>query len=647
MQSDKYMIKSFPPELSFQIKSFERMDITLFPNSHTASRFIAEQIGSAIREKQKKKEHIVLGLATGSSPIKIYSELIRMHKQEGLSLANVITFNLDEYYPMDPKSLHSYHHFMQEHLFEHVDIPPSQIHIPKGVLPLDAIEQYCADYEKMIIEAGGIDIQLLGIGRTGHIGFNEPGAELSSQTRLVRLDNITRRDAADDFGGLEHVPYKAITMGMKTILAAREIYIVAWGEHKAEIVKQAIECEPNTSVPATFLQNHDHCRFILDLAAANNLTRVQTPWKVGNCAWKEDLIHKAVIWLSRLLEKPILKLTDEDYAENGLSELLLKVDSAYQINITVFNRLQHTITGWPGGKPYTDDTHRPERAQPVHKRVLVFSPHPDDDVISMGGTLQRLVDQGHEVHVAYQTSGNIAVHHHDALRYIEFFEELSALDELSDTVLSNEALQEAKRVLSTDGGADDALVRKIKALIRRGEARMAARFCGLSDKQIHFLDMPFYETGRVRKNDIGPEDMQRITDLLYAIKPHQVFAAGDLADPHGTHRICLNAIIDALKSLKHQAWVADCWLWLYRGAWQEFDIDQIQMAVPLSPEELLKKRNAIFLHQSQKDTPPFPGDDQREFWQRSEERNRTTAGLYRKLGLAEYEAIEAFRRYEF
>lgn len=638
-------LSNYPSSLVYQIKSFEKLPVELFQYSDDACKHIAHTIALAIRAKQQRNKKIVLGLATGSSPIKVYSELIRMHKKEGLSFQNVYTFNLDEYFPLPPEDQESYHYFMNEYLFNHIDIPKENIHIPKGDIPLSEVENFCAAYEKKIEALGGIDIQILGIGRTGHIGFNEPGSDTATNTRLVRLDNITRRDATNDFGGLGNVPYQAITMGVNTIMKAKEIYIMAWGQHKAPIVQKAIESEPDPRIPATFLQNHEQVRFFLDEAAAGKLTRVTMPWKVGSCAWDEDLACKAVIWLSRLVKKPILKLTNEHYNEHGLSELILK-DSAYNLNINTFNKLQHTVTGWPGGKPKVDDSQRPERANPANKRVVIFSPHPDDDVISMGGTFLRLVDQAHDVHVAYQTSGNIAVHEHDVLRYLEFFEEYQgALDPKAPTI---KELQKAKKILQTGKGNKNAPeIRKIKGLIRRGEARTAARFCGLTDKNIHHLDLPFYETGTIKKKSMSQQDIEITTTLLQEIKPHQIFAAGDLSDPHGTHRVCINIILESLKLLKSEPWLKDCWLWLYRGAWQEFEIDEIDMAVPLSPDELLKKRQAIFMHQSQKDSPPFPGEDMREFWQRSEDRNRYTAQSYRDLGFAAYEAMEAFRRYKF
>lgn len=641
-------IQPQPELLKYQLKSFEKIPTKIWENASDASKHIAQSIALAIRQKQQEGEPIVLGLATGSSPIQVYNELVRMHREDGLSFENVITFNLDEYFPILPNAEQSYVRFMNEYLFDHIDIKRENIHIPDGTISMEDAAAYCEAYEKKIDQYGGIDIQLLGIGRTGHIGFNEPGSWFDSTTRLVKLDNLTRRDAIKDFLDEEHVPYRAITMGIASIMKARTIYIMAWGQHKAPIVKEAVEGAISSTVPATFLQKHSNVRFFVDVAAAECLTKISSPWQVGMCNWTEDLICKAVIWLSQKLAKPILKLTDEDYNENGLSDLMVERASAYSINLQIFNRLQHTITGWPGGKPKADDTNRPERAKPAKKRIIIFSPHPDDDVISMGGTFLRLVEQGHDVHVAYQTSGNIAVHDHDALRFLEFFQEFGESQNLINEE-TKKIYQKAEKFLRNkkDNQSDIPEVRLVKGLIRRGEARAGARFCGLKDNKIHFLDLPFYETGRARKKPLEEADINLVKQLLAEVKPHQVYAAGDLADPHGTHRICLEAVLKALDRLGSEDWISDCWLWLYRGAWHEWSIDEIEMAVPISPQELDKKQKAIFMHQSQKDRPPFPGSDNREFWQRAQDRNRGTAQLYRQLGFAEYEAIEAFRRWRF
>ena len=636
--------------LKYQLKSLEKIPTKVWEDAREGSKHVARSIALTIRQKQQEGEHVVLGLATGSSPIQVYQELVRMHREEGLSFSNVITFNLDEYYPMRPDAQQSYVRFMREYLFDHIDIKPENINIPDGTIPIEKVDEYCSGYDKKIEALGGIDIQLLGIGRTGHIGFNEPGSWDSSETRMVRLDAITRRDALKDFSSEEDVPYRAITMGIKTILKARAVHLLGWGQHKATVLKKAIEGPITAVLPASFLQKHPNVRFHLDVGAAEELTRFESPWLVGICNWDDDLVCKAVVWLSQKAGKPILKLTSEDYNENGLSDLVVEYASAYDINITIFNRLQHTITGWPGGKPNADDSTRPERAKPAKKRVIIFSPHPDDDVISMGGTFIRLVEQKHDVHVAYQTSGNIAVHDFDALRYIEFM--LDMLEREPSSKENEESIKKYKKIAKYLGNKkadelDNADVRAVRGLIRRGEARGGARFSGIDDDHIHFLDMPFYETGRTRKNALGEEDVKIIVDLMERIKPHQVYAAGDLADPHGTHRVCLDAIFMAFEHLKDQDWIKDCWLWLYRGAWHEWPLHEIEMAVPMSPEQLLKKRRAIFMHQSQKDRPPFPGNDEREFWQRAEDRNRSSAKMYRELGLAEYEAMEAFRRWKF
>ena len=629
------------------------LDATVYPNSELASAAVAGQIADLIRARAAEGRPCVLGLATGSSPTRVYEELVRLHREAGLSFQNVVSFNLDEYYPMPPDSLQSYVRFMREYLFDHVDIRPENVHIPDGTVPPEHVAEFCRRYEEQIREAGGVDLQLLGIGRTGHIGFNEPGSGPASRTRLITLDHVTRTDAASDFYGEENVPRRALTMGVGTILEARQIVLLAWGEGKAAVVKRMVEGDVTDSVPATYLQRHPAVQVVLDEAAGAELTPRKTPWLLGLPGnWHDAaLVRKAVTWLARTVTKPILKLTEEDYNENGLSELLAQSGPAYDINIAVFNQLQHTITGWPGGKPAADDKYRPERAAPFPKRVLIFSPHPDDDVISMGGTLLRLVDQGHEVHVAYQTSGNIAVFDDEAIRFADFAAEYDQQFQQNDPS-GEQFYQRVAEFLraKAPGQVDSAEVQRLKGIIRRGEARAALRYAGLDPTtRAHFQDLPFYETGRVRKKPLGDEDIRLTMELLNRIQPHQIYAAGDLSDPHGTHRVCLAAIFESLTRLKASGtpWLDDCWVWLYRGAWQEWDVDQIEMAVPLSPQELTRKRRAIFKHQSQKDRPLFPGADQREFWQRAEERNRTTARLYDQLGLPEYEGIEAFVRWHF
>ncbi len=631
---------SYQPAGQFEETRFEKIHNVIFDDSNTASITVAQEIAQLIIAKQLKKETCVLGLATGSSPIKVYEELVRMHHEEGLSFENVITFNLDEYFPMDKDSIHSYYYFMHEHLFNHIDILPENVHIPDGTVESDEAYQYCIDYEMQIKKAGGLDFQLLGIGRTGHIGFNEPGSHLNSGTRSITLDHVTRADAAPSFLGIENVPRKAITMGISTIQKAKRVVLLAWGINKAHVLKETIEGEISSSVPATYLQLHSNTTFILDKEASSELTRVKTPWLVSSCIWTEDLKRKAVVWLSETLKKSVLKLTDKDYNDNGMSGLLVEEGTAYDLNIKMFNKLQHTISGWPGGKPNADDTNRPERSDPAKKRVIIFSPHPDDDVISMGGTFDRLVEQGHEVHIAYQTSGNIAVSDEEALKFAEVNKLLSSKSNSADAIIKSIQTKEKNSIDSIE-------VRKLKGLIRRSESLAATRYVGLTDENVHFLDLPFYETGTIKKNKLGEQDVDIMCDLIKKVKPHQIYAAGDLADPHGTHRVCLDALFVALEKLKPQKFMNDCWVWLYRGAWHEWETYEIDMAVPMSPDQVLKKRHAIFYHQSQKDGVMFQGDDSREFWVRVEDRNRLTAKKYNDLGLADYAAIEAFKRYHY
>jgi glucosamine-6-phosphate deaminase len=631
-----------------QAISYERIPTSIFDDSEKASKAVAVEIANLIRLKNKEGKPTVLGLATGSSPKKVYQELIRMHKEEGLSFKNVVTFNLDEYHPMEPDSVQSYVRFMREQLFNHIDIPKNNIHIPDGTLSIDMIPGFCRDYEAKIEALGGFDFYLLGIGRNGHIGFNEPGSVINSKTRLMTLDITTKIDAAIDFGGLEKVPKRAITLGIDKIMQSKRIVLLAWGEHKAQSVAKAVEGPITSDIPATYLQQHPNTLFMLDETAASSLTRMKTPWLVDSVTWDRNMIKKAVTHLSLQLGKPVLKLTSKDYNEHGMSDLLSLYGQAYDINIEVFNYLQHTITGWPGGKPNADDTHRPERAFPAKKKVIIFSPHPDDDIISMGGTFQRLHDQGHDVHVVYQTSGNIAVADDEALRFAEFVVDFNEKFE-SSNAKANKIYKEAVKFLKNkkDSELDIPAVREIKGLIRQGEAKNTCRFVGIKKENAHFLHMPFYETGTIRKNPIGEADIQLIMDIIEEVQPHQIYAAGDLADPHGTHKVCLDAIFEAIQRLKHREYMKNCWVWLYKGAWAEWDIDQIEMAVPMSPDQVFKKRMGIFKHQSQKDGVVFQGEDSREFWQRAEERNRGTAEIYNALGLAEYEAMEAFVRWKF
>jgi glucosamine-6-phosphate deaminase len=628
---------------------FEKLPVSVYPNKEVASVKIAERIADLIRRKQNTGQPAVLGLATGATPVGVYQELVRLHREQGLSFRNVVTFNLDEYYVMQPTAPQSYVTFMHENLFDHVDIAPENIHIPDGTLAPEEVAAFCLNYERLIEGFGGLDLQILGIGRTGHVGFNEPGSAPNSGTRLVTLDDLTRRDASRDFGGKENVPTKAITMGIGTIFKAREIILMAWSGKKASIIKKAVEGEVSGEVPATYLQLADNVEFVLDEDAASELTRFDTPWLVKDCVWSDLLIKKAVIWLSNKLKKPVLQLTEEDYNNNGMAQLVTERGPAYTINIHIFNKLQHTITGWPGGKPGADDSQRPERALPAKKRVLIFSPHPDDDVISMGGTFIRLIDQGHDVHVAYQTSGNTAVWDDDVLRYMEFAIDFEG--SLGRDASHLQALYEDMRQFMAQkqpNQPDTQEIRNVKGYIRKSEAIAGARYAGLPDDHIHFQALPFYESNKISKAPAGEEDIELTMQLLQQVKPHQVFVAGDFADPNGTHIVCFNIVAEALRRLQQtEEWTTDCWVWLYRGAWHEFKPYEIEMAVPLSPQEVIRKRNAIFKHQSQKDTPVFPGDDAREFWVRAEQRNRETAQQYDRLGLANYEAMEAFVRWPF
>ncbi|GJQ30478.1 MAG: glucosamine-6-phosphate deaminase [Phycisphaerae bacterium] len=626
----------------------ERIPVRVYATSAEASRAVAAEIAALIRERAAAGRRAVLGLATGSTPQGVYDELVRLHKADGLSFRNVTTFNLDEYHPMGRDDLQSYRRFMREHLFDLVDLDPAQTHLPDGQVSRERVAEHAERYEDMIRDAGGIDLQLLGIGKTGHIGFNEPGSPRDSRTRLVHLDKVTRMDAASDFFGERNVPRTAITMGVGTILDARRVIMLAFGEHKSAIIKRAVEGDVSPAVAASFLQQHPGATCILDPAAAADLTRFKTPWLLGpieqfGLAWDLPTTRKAAIWLARSLDKPLLKLTDEDYSEHGLQDLVTARGGAYQINLEVFRALSRTITGWPGGRPREGDKH------PAPRRVVVFSPHPDDDVISMGGTFIRLCEQGHEVHVAYQTSGNIAVWDEAAIRHADFVSEfLAAFPKVGGAEAAErlEANIAAFIRRKRPGEVDTPELQRIKTLIRRTEARAAAKYSGVLEENIHFLDLPFYETGRVKKKPIGEDDIRITADLLERVRPHQVYAAGDLSDPHGTHRVCLAAITAALRRLADRDWMRECVVWLYRGAWQEWGPDEIEMAVPLSPDELARKRVAIFKHESQKDRALFPGpNDPREFWQRAEDRNRATARLYDKLGLAEYEAIEGFVRW--
>src|SRR5437773_1799189 len=600
----------------------------VFPTSTQASRHVALMIESLIRQNNSANRPTVLGLATGSTPVGLYRELIRLHKEAGLDFSRVVTFNLDEYYPMAPEDIHSYNRWMRETFFDHVNIPEKNIHIPDGLTPLEEVEEYCARYEQLIRRAGGIDLQILGIGRTGHVGFNEPGSTRHSRTRLVTLDPVTRRDAASGFFGEDNVPQQALTMGVGTILEARKVVIMGFGEHKAPIVKRALEGEVTDAIAASFLQQHADATFILDEAAAAQLTALRRPWVLGPIDWTPALIRRAVIWLSLQVGKGLLKLSDDDLREHELYELLREHGPAHRLGRQVFDTLMKTICTHPGGT--TPGT------------ILVFSPHPDDDVISMGGTLIRLVDQNHQVHVAYMTSGNIAVFDHDAWRFTDFVVEFNRLFafEQEHTEAVKERVQtflRTKRPAQCD--SEDLL--KIKALIRQTEARAAALACGIPPEHLEFMDLRFYRTGTIAKAPIHPQDIEDIIALLRRLQPAQIYVAGDLSDPHGTHRVCADAIFRAVKEVRKQGQNFE--IWLYRGAWQEWEPHEVDRVVPVSPDDLERKKLAIFRHQSQKDRAMFPGGvDRREFWQRAEDRNRHTAKVYDELGLPEFYALEGF-----
>lgn len=632
------------------VDSFERIPVKIYPDLKAGSKAVAQQIADLIRERQKKKEKLVLGLATGSTPRTFYAELVRMHREEKLSFKNVVTFNLDEYYPISNNALQSYNRFMRVNLFNHIDIDPKNIHIPNGEIKKEEIKEHCRQYEKMIKDAGGIDLQILGIGINGHIGFNEPGSSIHSKTRLITLDNSTRIANAYEFANISEVPRLAITMGIGEIMKAKKIILMAWGPSKAPVIKKSAEDDDTEHVPASLLQNHDDVTFFIDEAAAGELTRIKSPWLTGDCEWTPKMIKKAVVNMALKLKKPVLSLTNSDYNEYGLSDLLVEEGDAYELNLKVYYLLRDSITGWPGGKPNANLPDHPERSEPYPKRVIIFSPHPDDDIISMGGTFQRLHEQGHDVHVAYQTSGNIAVTDEFVTRFLDFavgFEEIAGID----TKKSGKILEDARKFIARkkDNQTDTPTIRAIKGLIRRCEAKATCRYVGIKEENIHFQSLPFYETGSIEKKPMSEKDVKLTMELLRQIKPQQVYCAGDFADPHGTHIVCFNVVLESLKRIRAAGdeWINDCWLWLYKGAWQEWNIEEIEMAIPMSPDQVLKKRFGIFIHQSQKDMVPFQGSDSREFWQRAEERNEATANLYADLGLTHYAAMEAFVRWHY
>jgi len=640
----------YRPENAYEHSVLTRMEktpTTIYESADEGSNAIAKEIAEEIRKKQIMGQKFVLALTGGRSPIGVYREFIRLHKEENLSFRNVIFFNVFEFYPL-ASAANSNVAYLKDTLLDHIDADPANIYTPDGFMPKDATYEFCKKYEEQILSVGGIDYMLLGIGHAGNLGFNSSGSTPNTRTRLVLLNNDARKEAANVFKSIENVPASVITMGMATILSAKNIILMAWGENKARFIQQAVEGKVSDTFPASYLQNSQRARVITDLSSASQLTRISHPWLVTSCAWDNKLIRSAIVWLCQLTGKPILKLTNKDYSEHGLGELLALYGSAYNVNIKIFNDIQHTITGWPGGKPNADDSNRPERATPYPKRVIVFSPHPDDDVISMGGTFRRLCDQNHDVYVAYQTSGNIAVSDDEVIRYCEYLRDVC----LKYPRTGDAIIRKAEEIMhyliheKVEGEPEHKDVLFMKGTIRREEARAGARHSGITrDDRIRFLDLPFYETGLVKKNDISETDKDIIKAFLEEVKPHQIFVAGDLADPHGTHKVCLDAILAAVDEMKDDKWMKECRIWMYRGAWAEWEMEHIEMAVPISPEELRLKRIAILKHQSQAESAPFLGDDERLFWQRAEDRNRATADLYRDLGLASYEAIEAFVQY--
>ena len=646
---DRVPQRYYRPENEFELSAltrYEKVPTRIYESSVEASLQVASDIAAQIKGKQAANEQFVLALPGGNSPLSIYQELVRMHKEEGLSFKNVVVFSVYEFYPLKQES-NSNLKLLKETFLDLVDIDSKNIYSPSGEVKKEEILNFCKEYESLIQKAGGIDYLLLGLGRGGNIGLNIAGSSSGSQTRLILLDVQSKKEALNTFGSMDNVPPSAVTMGLSTIMKAKQVVVIAWGEDKAASVKDVVEGELSDSIPASCLQNHTNAQVFTDLNAAFDLTRIYHPWLVTNCDWDNKLIRRAIVWLCQKLGKPILKLTNKDYQNNGLEELLALYGSAYNVNIKIFNDLQHTITGWPGGKPNADDTNRPERANPFPKNVIIFSPHPDDDVISMGGTFKRLVDQKHDVHVAYQTSGNIAVGDEEVIRYTSLLEDVRKKYEPNNEEAKkrNQAILQFLLHDKKEGDVDTPDVLFMKGHIRQQEAFTACRYVGMDVSQSVFLNLPFYETGKVKKNPISAEDVEIVKKYISSIKPTQIFVAGDLADPHGTHKVCLDAILAAIDELKGESWLKDCRIWMYRGAWAEWEIDHIEMSVPISPEELRFKRNAILKHQSQMESAPFLGNDERLFWQRSEDRNRATAQLYHELGLASYEAIEAFVEY--
>ena len=632
-----------------EITRCEKITTEIFAKVDEGVTLIADAIERELKVADADGRECVLAFGTGQSLTPLFDELIRRHQEHGLSFKNAVVFNAYEYFPLNHGSKHSSINRLHELLLDAIDINPDNIFTPDGTIDQSRVNEHCRDYEEKIRQHGGIDIIVLGIGRMGNIATNEPGSTITSTSRIILTDAISREEMTMSFGSQEPVPPCSITMGVHTILSAKKIFLTAWGDEKADIIQNTVEGQITDTIPASFLQTHNDATVVADLAAASKLTRIVHPWLVTTCEWTDKLTRSAVTWLCQLTGKPILKLTNKDYNDNGLSELLALYGSGYNVNIKIFNDLQHTITGWPGGKPNADDTYRPERAKPFPKRVIVFSPHPDDDVISMGGTIRRLVQQGHDVHIAYETSGNIAVGDEEVTLFMHFINGFNQLFENSADETIKNMYKDIKHFLANKkpGDCDTRDILTIKGLIRRGEARTACTYNGIPLDHVHFLDLPFYESGKIEKLPMSERDVNIVRSLLQEVQPHQIFVAGDLADPHGTHRKCTDAALAAIDLEKEAGaeWLKDCRVWMYRGAWAEWEIENIEMCVPMSPEELRAKRNSILKHSSQMESAPFLGNDERLFWQRSEDRNHDTAKLYHDLGLACYEAMEAFVEY--
>ena len=650
---NKVPVEFYKPKTTVEYSEISRMEkirTDIFASMAEGASHVADGIAAGIKAAQHDGKFYVMALGTGSSLTAVYEELIRRYQEKTLSFRNVVVFNAYEYYPLQQESSLRTINQLKERFLCHVDVQEQNIFSLDGFVAQDAVQDCCRLYEQRIKTFGGLDVALIGIGRSGNIAANEPGSGIQSVTRLILIGNTSREEMEASEQTKETIPPCSLTMGIATLLSAKTVYLTAWGEEKAEIMQKVVENSITDTLPASFLQTHPDAHVVLDLSAAAHLTRIEHPWLVTSCQWTDKLVRSALVWLCQKIGKPILKLTNKDYNENGLSELLALYGSAYNANIKIFNDLQHTITGWPGGKPNADDTYRPERSKPYPKRVIVFSPHPDDDVISMGGTIRRLVQQKHDVHVAYETSGNIAVGDEEVTRFMHFINGFNQLfADSKDSVISDK-YKEIKTFFAKkkESDFDTRDILTIKGLIRRGEARTACTYNEIPLDHVHFLDLPFYESGKIEKLPMTEKDVEIVRALLQEVKPHQIYVAGDLADPHGTHKKCTDAVLAAIDEEKKAGaeWLKDCRIWMYRGAWAEWEIENIEMCVPLSPEELRAKRNSILKHQSQMESAPFLGNDERLFWQRAEDRNRATASLYDQLGLACYEAMEAFVEYK-